>query len=684
MPVWPPIYGRRHGDYGAPVSRVQRFGCFVFLVLLAMPVAADAATPSRGPEATVRTYVAALRAQETSRACALLAPSRRRSLADCHAGLKALDPGSIVRAKIESAALTRGARARVIVDLVQRELGRGLWTARSRVLLRHTGGRWQIVETGALPGISPTLVRRSPSDVWPSRNGAALRRLADDELLAVSGNELMLCDLLAPGAPLGGRDGGCRIAALFGFLDDYSHDARADRVTIHRTGADRARLEVALTIREAVRTKAKPGWAVRLHHATDTLYAVRSSGRWRLAKLSRRAYTMLGVRPPDDVDAPSSTATWPFAEIPSLSERPVPIECRRPPGVWADRCQRVAGFAAGGGLVTWSLLNPGPVLARPVAAGQATGAIADASPFPGTGVRLWSPVGVMPLADGALVLEEDLTREHGLRAVPVGSDGRARGDAQVVGQDVDNQDEPIRFVRGSREATTATVLLASGELVRLGVDGRRIGTAATVKGGTDTQFLARLDGSLLEIAPDGEGGLELVARGADGTPSGVLATRAPVASGSEVAAVAGAQAVGGRVLVVWVEADDHGHGIVRAWALDPATPAASAPVTIATLAQAVDARALSDPDDEVLVAEALPGGGWGIAWRWRPKTGGDELWVSRLDAAGAPAAAPRRVTRRLADTALGRAGFGLTGDTVAFVEWPEIAGLQQVRAAPLP
>jgi hypothetical protein len=598
--------------------------------------------------------------------------------------LKGLDPGSIVRARVEPGALTYSARARVVVDLVQRELGRAPWAARSRVLLRHTGGRWRIVETGALPGISPTFARRSPSDVWPSGTGAALRRLADDELLAVSGNELMLCDLLAPGAPLGARDGGCHLAGLFGFLDDFGYDVRADRVTIHRTGPDRARLEVALTIREAVRTKAKPGWAVRLHRAPDTLYAVRSSGRWRLAKLSRRAYTMLGVRPPDDVDAPSSTATWPFAEVPSLSERPVPIECRRPPGVWADGCQRVAGFATGGGLVTWSLLNPGPVLTRPVAAGQATGAIADASPLPGTGGRLWSPVGVMPLADGALVFERDLTGKHGLRAVPVGSDGRARGDAQVVGQDVDNQDEPVRFVRGSLGATTATVLLASGELVRLGVDGRRIGTAATVKGGTDTQFLARPDGSLLEIAPDGEGGMEVVARGADGTPSGVLATRAPVASGSEVAAVAGAQAAGGRVLVVWIEADDHDRGIVRAWGLDPATPAASAPVTIATLQQAVDAQVLTLPNDEVLVAEALPAGGWGIAWRWTPKTGGSELWASRLDDAGAPVAAPRRVTQRLADTALGRAGFGLAGDTVAFVEWPQVAGLQQVRAAPLP
>ena len=654
------------------------------MMLLATPIAADAAPPSRSPVETVTAYLAALRAGETGRACALLAPDRRVSLVDCRARLKELDPASIVRASIEPGALTRGARARVIVDLVRREPGRDPWAARSRMLLRRTGGRWRIVVTGALPGISPTSVRRSPSDVWPSATGAALRRLADDELLAVSGNELMLCDLLAPGAPLGRRDGACRLAGLFGFLDDLDYAARTDRVTIHRTGPDRARLKVALTILEVVRTKAKPGWAVRPHRTTDMLYAVRASGRWKLAKLSRRAYTMLGVRPPDDVDGPSSTATWPFSEVPSLSERSVPIECRRPPGVWADRCQRVAGFAAGGGLVTWSLLNPGPVLTRPVAAGQATGAIADASPLEGTGGRLWSPVGVMPLADGALVFEEDLTRNTGLRAVPVGLDGRARGDAQVVGQHANNQDEPVRFVRGPLGATTATVLLASGELVRLGVDGRRIGTPATVKGATETQFLARPDGSLLEIAPDGEGGLEVVARGADGSPLAVLATQAPVASGSEVAAVAGAQAAGGRGLVAWIEADDHGHGIVRAWAFDPATPAASTPVTIAMPAQVVDAQVLIQPDDEVLVADALSGGGWGLAWRWTPKIGGSELWVSRLDAAGAPAATARRVTQRLADTALGRAGFALAGDSVAFIEWPEIAGLQQVRAAPLP
>ncbi len=685
MPGRPSFHARRHTDYGAPVSKVQWVGWVVSAVLLATPIAAGAATPPRGPEATVGAYVAALRAGEAGRACTLLAPDRRVSLVDCRSRLKELDPASIVRARVEPGALTRGARARVIVDLVQRVSGRyDPWSARARVLLRHTAGRWRIVETGALPGISPSFARRLPSDVWPSGTGAALRRLADDELLAVSGNELMLCDLLAPGAPLGDRDGGCLLAARFGFLDNFGYAARTDRVTIHRTGPDRARLEVALTIREAVRTKAKPGWAVRPHHTTDTLHAVRTAGRWRLAKLSRRAYTLLGVPPPDDVDAPGSTATWPFAEVPSLSERPVPIECRRPPSAWADRCQRVAGFAAGGGLVTWSLLSPGPVLARPVAAGQATGAVADASPLPSAGARLWSPVGVMPLADGALVIEQDLTREAGLRAVPVGLDGRARGDAQVVGQDASNQDEPVRFVRGPLGATTATVLLASGELVRLGADGRRIGTPARVKGRTDTQFLARPDGSLLEIAPDGEGGLDIVGRGADGAPSGGAASRVPVASGSGVVARAGAQAAEGQVLVAWIEADDQGRGMVRAWALDPATPAATAPITIATLARVADARALVRPDDEALVAVALPGGGWGIAWRWLPMTGGDELWASRLDAAGAPVAATRRITTRLANTALGDAGFGLAGDTVAFIEWPEIAGLQQVRAAPLP
>jgi hypothetical protein len=673
------------------VSRVQRVGWIVFLVLLVMPVAADAATPSRGPVETVSTYVAALRAGETGRACTLLAPDRRPKVAECRAGLsEKLDEASIVRARVEPGTLTRGVRARVVVDIVQREPGQDPWAARARVLLRLTGGRWRIVETGALPGIVPTLGRRSPSDVWPSGTGAALRRLADDELLAVSGNELMLCDLLATGAPLGTSDGGCFIAERFGVVDGIHYDARAERVTIHRTGPDRARLKVALTIREAVRTKANPGWAVRAHRTTDTLHAVRSSGRWRLAKLSRRAYLMLGVRPPDDVDAPSSTATWPSVDVPSLSERPVPTECRRPPRAWAIRCQRVAGFAAGGGLVTWSWLGSAPVLARTVAAGQATGAVVDASPAPVTeGRHFWVPEGVAPLADGALVLVRDLIGGATLRAVPVGPDGLPRGAAQVVGQVDDEHDVAPRVVPGPPGATTATVLLDSEHMVRLAADGRRIGTAATGIGQNGiARFLARPDGTLLELGGSGPA-LEIRARGADGALSGALAKQAPLQPGYGIAAVAGAQAVDGRVLVVWIETvdgdlDNYGRGVVRAWLLDPSAPAATAPVTVAAIPHAGASDALSQSNSEALVADALSNGGWGIAWRWQPKAGGDELWVSRLDAAGIPAAAARRVTQRLADTALGRAGFGLAGNTVAFVEWPEIAGLQQVRAAPLP
>ncbi|MET0604066.1 MAG: hypothetical protein ABW167_18935 [Baekduia sp.] len=666
------------------MSRIQRFGCFVFLVLLAMPAAADAATPSRGPVETVSAYVAALRAGETGRACALLAPDRRPKTAECRAGLKDLDSASIVRARIEPGALTRGARARVIVDLVQKERGRDPWTARARFLLRHEGGRWWIVETGSLPGISPTFVRRSPSDVGPSGTGAALRRLADDELLAVSGNELMLCDLLAPGAPLGTRDGGCFIAERFGAVDNLRYATRADRVTIHRTGPDRARLEVTLTVREAVRTKTKPGWAVRAHHTTDTLYAVRTSGRWRLAKLSRRAYLLLGVRPPDDVDAPGATATWPFADVPSISERPVPAECRRPPRVWAVRCQPVAGFAAGGGLVAWSWLGSAPALARPVAAGQAAGAVVDVSPSPVTaGRRLWVPEGVAPLPDGALVLERDLTGDGTLRAVPVGPDGRPRGAAQVVGQLDDQQDVAPRVIPGPPGSSTATVLLDWEHMVRLDADGRRVGTAAMGIGQDSiARLLARADGTLLELT-DGQG-LEVRARGADGAPSGTVAQQAPLRPGYGIAALAGAQAVDGRVLVVWIETDDRGRGVVRAWAFDPSAPTATAPMTVVAIPQVGATDALVQSNGETLAAVALPGGGWGVAWRWLPKTGGTELWASRLDAVGAPAVAARRVTQRLTDTALGRAGFGLAGDTVAFIEWPEIAGLPQVRAAPLP
>jgi hypothetical protein len=672
------------------VSRLHWTSAVAAIAVAAtLPAGAQAQRAPRTATATARAFVAAAQARDGARACALvdLGPGVSRALCRRLVGAGSVP---IVHARVEPGGLTRGRRARVTVALVSRAKGEAPVATRSRVLLRRAGGRWRITD-GGLPGLGPWGDRDPGPDPVPAGAGAALRRLADDELLMLSGAPSMACALLAPGAPQGGQDGACGSFAFQRAIEASAIAARADRVVVRRTG-DHARLEVTAIVDTAVRTAAPPRFRLRARRWTDTLFAVRAGGRWRLAKLSRKAYDVLGVPAPSDVASPEPTATWPFAETPSLSERPVPAECRTPPVLQPSTCREVWALAAGGGTVAWTdgFTSQGT---RAVAAGAPVGPVGTAATHAISARETWLVQGVAPVADGALVVEQNAV-DHAVRAIPVGPDGQPRGAARTLAAghpDRGHEDEPV-VVRGPVGAPTASVMVAPTTLLTLGPDGAPAAPARALPrlddgflegGGLDGggQVVRTADGALLGIGLDVDlrGALDVRAIGADGRPAAASVTQAPLAGHQLLSrSIAAAVAADGRVLVAWMEEDARRRGAVRAWAFDPAAPLASAPVTVATLA---DAEALW----QTLDASALPGGGWGIAWP-DTATGAHTLGMTaaRLDAGGRPLAPARRLSTFAQRPDPGsEVLFGLAGDTVAWVEQPAV-GLQQVRAAPLP
>jgi hypothetical protein len=56
----------------------------------------------------------------------------------------------------------------------------------------------------------------------------------------------------------------------------------------------------------------------------------------------------------------------------------------------------------------------------------------------------------------------------------------------------------------------------------------------------------------------------------------------------------------------------------------------------------------------------------------------------RLDGNGTAVTPPRRIADRLLDTQYSAAPFTLAGDTLAWQAGPRVAGVAQVRSAPLP
>jgi hypothetical protein len=659
--------------------------------MAATPGAQAAPAPGRGAEATVRTFLAAVKTHHARRACALIAASSADERSFCRAMVGGKEIATL-RARIEPGAVIRGDHARVVVDSVVRYTGVAE-ASRQRILLRRGAGGWKIVE-GGVPGGDPW--NDDPVvDPGPTQTTAALRRLADDELLMLSGNGPMACGLLAPGAPLGGARGACSSGQFSDAVGAAALAVRAQRVTIHRTG-DRARLDVTALVRRAVSTTAPPRFRIRSARWTDTLHARRVGGRWRLVKLSRKAYDVLGVPAPADADSAAPTATWPLPDLPSLSERPVPAGCRTPPTLWAARCPRVWGLAGGGTTFAWTDgLSDGVVrtTTRAVVAGVPTGPVVAVATEPLVDEHAWLVQDVAPLADGALVIQEDAA-DRAVRAIPVGLDGQPRGAAQALAPGVgdDRRGGDPTVVPGPVGAPAATVLLHPTTLATLGPDARPAAPARELPelddgflegNGLDGGGLVvrRPDGTLLAIGlgmTTGSGGdVDVRAIGPDGRPADAAVTQAGDPLGLD--ALRAAVATDGHVLVAWLERDPRGRALLRAWVVDPDAPLGSAPVTVAALGIA-DAL----PGTLAVAVAALPAGGWGIAWPdAETKPGRYGLSAVRLDPAGRPVSPPRRVTTALEVRSGLGAQYAIAGDSVAWVEQPPV-GLQQVRAAPLP
>ncbi|MES1192767.1 MAG: hypothetical protein ABUM26_00465 [Solirubrobacterales bacterium] len=660
---------------------------------MATAAPATGAAPGNGPEATARALVAAIAARDAARVCGLLADGFYPSRRECRALVRGLMRiATIERAHVGRPTI-RGGHARLVVDLVSgKSLDGGPQASRSRVLLARAHGHWKVVDSGTLLGLP--IARRGAPDPVPAGDAAALRRLADDTLLAISGNRWMVCGLLAPGAPLGGRQGGCHrfsspLETRMGGLA-----ARLGRYAAHITGPGRARLELTVLASRAVPAAGRRGWALRTLSWADTLFAVRTAGRWRLVKPSRSFYRGLGVAEPTDVSIPAATVTWPMADaaLPSITERPVPARCRTPPAVWAASCSAFDSVAfaprVGGGLVAWS--TGFTIAARPVAAAAPTAGVMTPDP-PSSGIgSLWTVLAVEPVADGALLIEVNESN-LAVRAVPVDGDGRSRGPAQLLDGGHSNPDdgtEPTP-VLGPVGAAAATVVLGTGELLRLGADGRRVAPSVPLaETNPEDQLVAQPDGSLLVIGP-GDAGIGIRRIGPDGRFAGAEITQpvdpGEISWGSVAAAVDG----NGRVLAAWVEDDGRGHAAIRAWAYDLGAPLTATPTTVSTLRvrrpkNESSYDAMMSGNDAIALG-VLPGGGWAIAWDHNEAVGADAgLWAARLDPAGAPAGPRARLAAGHGNTDYGGPGFGLAGDTVAWIAPPAVAGLPQIRAAPVP
>ncbi len=273
---------------------------------------------------------------------------------------------------------------------------------------------------------------------------------------------------------------------------------------------------------------------------------------------------------------------------------------------------------------------------------------------------------------------------------------------QVVEPAEENVDDAVQVTvaTGPPDAAAATVLVPNklyGEpmaAVRLRGDATPAGPRIELSGvrePDDTVAAATLpDGGLLVAAAQdryGAGsGISVRRFGPDGRLVGVEVLQArlrrPLDPRDPVLAVDAT----GRALAAWKEEDRRGHGAVRAWSFDPAAPGASAPVTVAGVAIAprrADSIAEGLTAPNLLAAASLPGGGWGLAWTAYRSQIESVGWAARLDAAGAVVAAPRQVADRVTTTGY-TSGLGLAGDSVVWAAPPLIAGITQVRAAPLP
>jgi hypothetical protein len=523
---------------------------------------------------------------------------------------------------------------------------------------------------------------------------AALRLLAADELSALSrGDAGLMCRILARDAPMkhGGQPPCSRIPAQDD-RDDLPMKLRLRAITIRAANATHARLDITATAAQVTGRQGR----LRSHTVHDALRAVRIGGAWRLAKPSGLFYLMVGAPAPGDLAAAAATATWPVPDEhqPSVSEQPLLEPCRVPPPLApASVCPAIttldlAEGVDGGAVSAWTTETwdgtPVQVLTRPLTAGAGAGARLDAHE-PGDPVDEWSVAddGLVATARGALLFEHPQAGA-GLRAIPLDARGAVRGPAQTVQRsDAGGADGATDFVAvTSPHATTAAVLLQTYDdpdrvqtlLARLTPEGTPAGPRVPVSdvGYTGDQIAAAAlpDGELLRV--------DAVNRQITVSHLGPDAHRIGAAAARPVPDMLGRPAVAvgddGRVLVAWDRRDDHERTSTWAWAVDPSSVGAGAPVRVAT--------APAPPNGEwagsSIVAVAVGrDGGWTLAATRQAGGARRPASVVRLDAAGRPAGPPVPVAGDVD-------GLAVAGDTVAWIAPPQIAGLPQVRAAPLP
>jgi hypothetical protein len=523
---------------------------------------------------------------------------------------------------------------------------------------------------------------------------AALRQLATDELSALSrGDAHLMCRILAPDAPMkhGGQPPCSRIPAQDD-RDDLPTKLRLRAITIRVSGATYARLDIKATAAQVTKRRGR----LTTHTVHDVLRAVRTGGAWRLAKPSGLFYLMVGAPAPSDLAAAAPTATWPVPDEhqPSVSEQPLLAPCRVPPPLAPSAvCPTIttldlAEGADGGAVSAWTTQTrdgtPVQVLTRPLTAGAGVGALLDAH-GPGDPVDEWSLVddGLVATVRGALLFEH-AQAGTGLRAIPLDARGAVRGPAQTIERfSVDGGDGATAFVAATPpQATTAAVLLQTYDdpdepltlLARLTPEGTPAGPKVPVSdvGYTGDQIAAAAlpnGGLLLVDAVNRQ--ITVSHLGPDGRRIGAAAVR-PVPDMLSRPAVA----VGddGRVLVAWEQSDDHRRASIRAWAVDPSSVGSGTPVRVATAPAAPDGKW---PQTGIVALAAARDGGWTLAATRQAAAGRRSTTAVRLDATGRPIGSPTPVAGDVD-------ALAVAGDTVAWIAPPQIAGLPQIRAAPLP
>lgn len=680
-------------------------GAIAIAVLALTTSVAGAATPAeRQVRAAVTSYVAAVRAHDAPRMCALLAPGTFLSRRRCAAILRE-EPVTPLRVRVGAVAASGDhGRAAVAYGTVSEQLGAGYY--RTRVLVHRTRGRWLVSASGELPGTEFRTPPRSAvaGDPAPAATRPALARLVDDLQLGLSGEPLLACELLARRNATPSDLGRCRMT--FGLRSRAVPTLARWGVLRHAVlsdGGRRARLTATVVTKEILRSSPRRHtFTLRTVARTETLFARRDgagAGRWRLARPPASYYAAIGVPAPSDVDRPTTAATWPMPDAaqPSLSERPVPAPCRTPPLLWRSRACSSIGALAGatlgaGALVAWS--DTVATTTLPTAAGAASGSRAALAAVP-EGDRAVVPGGLLPVGTGALLVEtaDDAASTWSATATPLGADGRPAGAPQVVAGPFENSDdsESVEGVATAPGSATAAAIVGETRIERLTATGTRAARDLTLPERTDggpDRFALLPDSTLVEVTT-GFDGILVQRLDADGRATGPAQAIRGTDPGLEPTNDDPGIAVdaAGRVLVLWRETGVGRRELLRAWVYDPAVPTANAPVTVGWVGGPPRAeRDRSDGGERtVATAAALPGGGWAIAYGEDPGLPAPaRIWAGRLSAGGAVATPPRVVGSGYSLTPEDPRAVVLAGDTVAWIAPPQIAGLPQVRSAPLP